>query len=353
MATLLFQVRGTQLDAYVTQSIKTWAQDAANGQVPSVVADASAGVFGGSKLDVRSLSGPKALQYVGLDNLPYGSGAAGGAFTLLIRVIPTYTGNPPTVQTYGMAGPSAGATANQGFWFRHNTNGTLNFSYRSTSQSAHIDLNTTATLALVSGQATDIWVTWDGTNTAGSVKFYYAHNGNAPTLLEAANPSSVFGTRQRYASNPIIIGTGVFGSSNYYLNEFALWSGVFDLVALGARTSFISATAFEGMSYSDPGVANVRSGTAYTYAGSSQTGTLTVPSLANTKTGVAGDGGTGTYDGSDRWTALDESVVARGQEYKSNSTTNNKTGTLDNVTNEVSEATLQGQNDSAILVETQ
>ncbi len=56
-------------------------------------------------------------------------------------------------------------------------------------------------------------------------------------------------------------------------------------------------------------------------------GTLAVPSLANTKIGVAGDGGVGTYDGSDRWTDLIASKVKTGEAYKANSTSNNRTGT--------------------------
>jgi hypothetical protein len=45
------------------------------------------------------------------------------------------------------------------------------------------------------------------------------------------------------------------------------------------------------------------------------------------KTGVAGDGGTGTYDGSDRWTDVGIANVRSGSVYKANSVTNNRTGT--------------------------
>lgn len=81
----------------------------------------------------------------------------------------------------------------------------------------------------------------------------------------------------------------------------------------------------------DPGIANVRSGTGYQISGSSLTGTLDLPTAANVKTGITFDGAskTGTYDGSDRWTDLDVSLVHLGTSYKANSTTNNKTGTLD------------------------
>ncbi|MGZ6477692.1 MAG: hypothetical protein ACXWQE_00240, partial [Bdellovibrionales bacterium] len=42
----------------------------------------------------------------------------------------------------------------------------------------------------------------------------------------------------------------------------------------------------------------------------------------------AGDGGTGTYDGSDRWSDLGIANARAGTPYKANSLTNNRTGTL-------------------------
>ncbi len=51
--------------------------------------------------------------------------------------------------------------------------------------------------------------------------------------------------------------------------------------------------------------------------------------LSDTKTGVQGEDGTGTYDGSDRWTDPSDTNVKTGTSYKANSLTNNKTGTYD------------------------
>ena len=62
-----------------------------------------------------------------------------------------------------------------------------------------------------------------------------------------------------------------------------------------------------GGSYSDPGIANVKIGTAYIYNSVSLTG---------------------TYDGSDRWTDPGVINVRAGTAYKANSTSNNKTGTV-------------------------
>lgn len=76
-----------------------------------------------------------------------------------------------------------------------------------------------------------------------------------------------------------------------------------------------------------PAAGDVRNGTATGLS----TGTLDLPAEASVKTGVTFDGAskTGTYTGSDRWTDPGESNVRSGTAYKANSTSNNKTGTLD------------------------
>ena len=81
---------------------------------------------------------------------------------------------------------------------------------------------------------------------------------------------------------------------------------------------------------SDPGIANVRSGTTYTVASATVTGTLDLPAVAAVKTGTVFDNTTktGTYDASDRWTAIAPADVRASTAYKSNSLTNNQTGTL-------------------------
>ncbi|MGZ6477645.1 MAG: hypothetical protein ACXWQE_00005, partial [Bdellovibrionales bacterium] len=75
-------------------------------------------------------------------------------------------------------------------------------------------------------------------------------------------------------------------------------------------TSYVDLGAIQR---SEPAAGDLRSGVDY--------GTLVVPTLANTKTGVAGDGGTGTYDGSDRWSDLGIANARAGTPYKANSLT--------------------------------
>jgi hypothetical protein len=86
--------------------------------------------------------------------------------------------------------------------------------------------------------------------------------------------------------------------------------------------------------WTDPGIANVRSGVQYKANSTSnnRTGDVTIPAASQVKIGIQYDtlnSVTGTYDGSDRWTDPGESVVLENIQYKANSLTNNKTGTLD------------------------
>lgn len=396
-AALKFQVRGTQLDAYVTQAKKDWYRASANGQVPALVSDAGASIFGGSKIDVRDLIGPNAICYPFIGNI-----GNTGPMTLLVRVVPTFTGNPSRVNTYVYASGSDGQS--QGFYIRHNTNGTLNLSIRDRNQSDRINVDSSAYSSAVAGTAMDIWITWDGTANANGVKFYAAQHGNTASLVSQHTASVAFGARDTYAINFICFGLGVFGTGDFYLNEAAIWDEVVDPTSFGARSTFITASAFEGLSYSDPGASSVKTGTSYTYAGVSNTGTYTgsdrwtdpgvanvrsgtaykadstsnnrtgtasIPAASNVLVGVAVDattgtyvgvtagevktgtsfgvGLTGTYDGSDRWTCPIAGQLTTGVQLKCNSTSLNLTGTRDTVTNTMSNATMSGQRTSATL----
>jgi hypothetical protein len=99
---------------------------------------------------------------------------------------------------------------------------------------------------------------------------------------------------------------------------------------VGESTEFSFTTAGTA-NYSDPGEPNVRLGTAYKFASptNNKTGTARIPTVGNVKIGYLYDDAdslTGTYDGSDRWTDPAESNVRLSIAYKANSTTNNKTG---------------------------
>lgn len=115
-------------------------------------------------------------------------------------------------------------------------------------------------------------------------------------------------------------------STTYYAKP-CFYTPLGELVE-GDEISFTTATSD---AYSDPGVDNVRLGTAYKFNSltNNRTGTVRVPGIANVKVGFAYDANdalTGTYDGSDRWTDPGDNNVREAIAYKANSTTNNKTG---------------------------
>jgi len=115
-------------------------------------------------------------------------------------------------------------------------------------------------------------------------------------------------------------------STTYYAKACAYTP----LGELMESTEFSFTTAVSD-AYSDPGVDNVRLGTAYKFNSltDNRTGTVRVPGASNVKTGFvyeSNDSVTGTYDGSDRWTDPGDNNVRLGTAYKANSTSNNKTG---------------------------
>jgi hypothetical protein len=162
----------------------------------------------------------------------------------------------------------------------------------------------------------DVVYTWDGTTTANAFKVYIDGVSLGNLTASAAFSASI--TNEWFQAIELGDGfQGIYQNATAY-DEIVIWDTVIDPTSVAlvsgtgslngaSRTSLVDVASSDGSSYTDPGVANVKTGTAYTYAGASQTG---------------------TYDGSDRWTDPGESVVVSGVAYKANSTTNNKTGTF-------------------------
>lgn len=169
----------------------------------------------------------------------------------------------------------------------------------------------------------------NGTQVSNLSPAAFAMNDTgAATIYPALWPSLVFGHN---GSLP----------SDMWLQWFFLTTDIIDFTAsqwLPANlTDYIAddtyPSGFWAGNSTDPGVGNVRLSTAYTINGVAKTGTVTVPTAANTKTGVAVDvSDTGTYTGSDRWSDPAIANVSVGVQYKADSTTNNRTGTLQTAT---------------------
>jgi len=109
----------------------------------------------------------------------------------------------------------------------------------------------------------------------------------------------------------------LYPSTTYYIQACA-YTPHGELLT-STETSFTTAA---DTLYSDPGVANVRLATTYSFNGSSnRTGTARIPAIANVKIGYAYDSSdslTGTYDGSDRYTDPLEANVKSGVTYTFN-----------------------------------
>lgn len=322
----LFQVRGTQIDAYLTQAKKNHFRAAANGQVPAVEASAATGAFGGSVINCLGTAGPRGIGWPFLGNI-----GNSGAILLHVRIVPNYTGAPGAVQMLAHGVGSDGSS--QGFYLRQNANGSFNFSVRDQSQSDRVNVDSSNYTDAVSGTAMDVYAYWDGTNSANSVKFYVNQHGAAATLLSQHNPSGAFVQRDPYAVGSIVVGIGVFGSGNFKLVELNFFNHVFDPSTLGVRSDFYPATAFEGLAA--PTASTIVSGN--TILGVA--GTAVVPAAADVRSGTNVGTTTGTLD------LPAESNVSAGVQYDNNT----KTGTRQVVTNVIAQAVLTGQQRRGIL----
>lgn len=304
---VVFAVRGDSFDARYSSSGKTpglIAPIAAN--IPVIAASAISGVIGGSVLDFdKSIAlASRYAEYVGRNNTPT------KAFSVLIRLA---YGSAP-----GLFGIWSFGSGVQGLFNRvmlYNNGTTLNFRYYDYAQTLQINLSGswTATLDTIY----DIFVSWDGTTAANAAKVYVDN-----VLIVQGTASAARPTDDRNKIISIEVGCTSFdvASTRIKVNEFVIWDTVESSGSVtlsdsssgalngASRTLFVNAASFDGTSNSDPGIANVKTGTAYTIAGSALTG---------------------TYTGSDRWTDPLEANVAHGVVYKADSTTNNKTGTYD------------------------
>jgi hypothetical protein len=120
-------------------------------------------------------------------------------------------------------------------------------------------------------------------------------------------------------------GTSVGAPFNDLLIDADLKIGVSKL----NRNATVNGTYDGSDRHTDPGISNVRTGQAYKSNSltNNRTGTAAIPVATDVKIGVAIDATIGTYDGSDRHTDPGIAQVELGTVYKSNSLTNNRTGT--------------------------
>lgn len=189
------------------------------------------------------------------------------------------------------------------------------------------------------GTRVDFVVHYPGTTESNGYKIYLNNS-----LIGQTTASQTW-DNPRHVDKIMGIALGFYAnvqSTRFRLYELALIPGIVDVEnfefedgtfgpLLGAsRTKYLKSSGVRADRHDDPGAEHVRSTRPQYYsAGVLQTPSLVVPSLANTKIGVPGDGGVGTYDGSDRFEVPTATDIRFGVQAKNNSLTPNVTGTLE------------------------
>lgn len=366
-----FQVRGNSLDAYYAAAWKGHGVMGGSDSNLPIVTTALPGVWDGQMID---MSQKKALTFLAADNWCVGS----NEFTLHLRVIPKWSGDATVFQSfmaifnsnYIQGGALFGMDGGPGYAAIQNGNGGNVFGGDMPG----------STIPFLIDEARDIYLV----SSATQVKLYSNAHGTDATLLGTASVSVTPTARSRFLATALSIGSFDTRNSDWYLVEANILDTAIDPIALGIRTGYMSVPGnIEKYAQSDPGAASVLTPAAggptnYIAAGITQVGTYSptlpaagdlregvvvgsvtgtlavappaavlyqtptdntvgtyVPAIAsnvkiNVSFGPAG-GLTGTYDGSDRWTSPTAAQLLLGVQLKSNSQTNNLTGTLTSI----------------------
>lgn len=277
------------------------------------------GTFGGTYLDMTA--GP-VVSFVGLDNCPIGS----TAITILMRLIPIASGAPVAnkglislggfhhYNDSGYGGIDIGVSATTGkveVTAGSVGNGGTYFSFANFATAPTWTTNT----------PTDIWIVWDGTTGSGKMELWQGDNGSTPTKISSLTASNAANAMIRGQVPSIVMANlpRVAFNNFAHVNEICIWDTAEVPSSYGTRTDFITATAYEGYTYTSLATNKVVSGTVYgpgpgtltgtyvaTYAaagdvrsgtdrGDGTLGTLAVPSPGLVVSGTATDNTTGTY----------------------------------------------------------
>lgn len=241
------------------------------------VSSSDVGALSGNSITWPANANAKGVSFPGRSNTPNGR-----AISILFRYKPSYTGAPANATSLISLETGAGRLC--GLEFQHlAASGNLICLARNEVGTTVMNSASFGAWSPTAGTWYDIVFTWDGTASASSASIYID-----AVLLGAVTPTGAYTaswTNQYFSE--INLGAGqLAGSMNASsVDEVVVWGNVIDPTAVildagsgslnGAlRVSLVTAAAFNGSTYTDPGIANVKSGTAYTYAGSSLTGTL-------------------------------------------------------------------------------
>lgn len=322
---LKFQWRSTSLDAYYAKAFKTGTTFGTR----AISSDASgvSGVFGSKRINM----GAKPYHaFMGMDNL----NSDAKPISILMRFVPRSSGTPAAekgILCTGITNPALSGfalkltTAAKMFLFGANQDGNT---------WANSLLN--SALTFVQDQPTDVWICWDGLS-GSNIEIWQAQNGETATLLTSIVSTRAADTWNKNALTHIFTWSPIDNLQNDFLdwNELCIFDTKENPTSYGARTDFVSASAFEG--YEDyPDETDVRDGVAY--HDSSMTGSLVVPAVEDVRDGTAVDATTGTLD------LPAEEDVLEGVEFDGAS----QTGTLVLVTNTFQNKKLIARSDADV-----
>lgn len=316
----IFHVRGTSLTPYYSKGSKAVSTFRSSGNSDAAIV-VDAGAIGGSVLDF-SASGNRAIQFMGQLNWP---STREMAFAWRFKQV-TGASAPPKGQNLVFGSTAIGSNSCAGIinW----TTGNKLFIDFPDRFGNDIFATSAVSLSWAADQYTTLVVVIDTLSATKTAKIYQGVGTAAPTLVETLVLSGTFsGTYDQNQVSSLNLGysvgvTGAASSVDYYLDWFAIFDGLIDGTEVSGSAY---PTSLNRNGDTLAATSDVRSGV----ANGVTDGVAVIPTLANTKVDVAGDGGTGTYDGSDRWTDPGEANVRDGTAYKANSTSNNKTGNLD------------------------
>jgi lipopolysaccharide export system protein LptA len=246
-----------------------------HGQAIGAAVTADASSLGDTRIDMTGGTG-KNIIYESRGNLF--DGRAGSA---LIRIKANVTGAPGASYALFNLGPPTTALMSMGF--QHHTTNQLRVHAINELGSVLASEASFGTLSLTSGTRYDLGISWTGDTTSNGTKAYL----DAVSLGNVTLGGNFSASLMSYFWKMFCLGiSNRVSTSNLSIEEFVLWDEIIDftgnvtlesgsgLLNGDARTSYVSAAALDGSSYSDPGVANVSNGVSYTYAGSTLTGTL-------------------------------------------------------------------------------
>jgi hypothetical protein len=264
---MIFAYRSSQLDAFLSQSGKVFAPRLGDNTVAAIALGADASAIGGQVLLKAHATKERCLGFIGQNNWP-----STNQLAVLLRIIPRFTGNPAAnVTLFQTNGDINGSPSGAKIFI--DTFGRLIFNVYDQYGALIGALTKNSALGLVSGTAVDLFISWDGTINAGALKI----NVNGVTTDQGTNGSALT-ARNNLAAGPLLVGPGT--NANFDLNELVIWDDAVDPLTLGlgaARSTFVTATAFDGQLIVDPGVKNVRKNVVYTLRGVNYTGSLFVP----------------------------------------------------------------------------